>query len=145
MAAKKLSGFLRLGVTADDVADVSAEVTAMTIKADVDEIDVPATLGAPKSSRAGGVKYTLSISYFSDGSPDTVFDLLWTAITTTADKVLFFEGAASDDPISADNPLFTGSVVVLGTQIGGTAEELMTADTDLPMTGAPDKLTVESS
>lgn len=134
-----LKGALSLGGV-----DVSAEATGYTIKGFAADVAVPATLSAGKSHAAGARKYELTIDYLStNGSGGVLFEILYTAILT-ATKELAFTGSLRDTaPGTAPNPLWSGSIVVAGLDLGGDVEALSTGSITCLMTGAPsvDKVT----
>lgn len=133
-----LKGFLKLGSTALGVVDVSDSILALRLSADSAEVEVPATLGTPIGARKGGTKWHIEIGYLSTDEADGVTQLFYDA-TIDPDGILFFEGAVTDDPISADNGLWTGSFICTGFELGGDAEALSTGSRTYTMTGAPSR------
>lgn len=133
-----LKGYLKLGATELGVADVSDSILALRISADSDTIEVPATLGTPKGARKGGTRWSIEIGYLSTDEADGVTQLFYDA-TIDPDGILFFEGAVTDDPISADNALWSGSFICSGFELGGDAEALSTGSRTYTMTGAPNR------
>lgn len=133
-----LKGNLKIGPVAGSLVDVSEQVTGYTIMASRDTVQVPATLSGPKSARAGGVQYQLKVDYFaSDGSAsDDLLRVFW-ATFGTADGQLAFSANTEDGATSATNPLWSGTFIVTGAQLGGAAEGLSTDSQTFPMTGAP--------
>lgn len=120
--------------------DFSDAITKATLLADADEIVIPATLAGPKSSRRGGVKYSLQIDYLSNDTSTTaeLFGVLWTAITTEVGLgELAFTLQMRDGTPSASNPQWTGTLVVLQAQVGGDAEGLSTGSSTFPLAGVP--------
>lgn len=117
--------------------DQSTEVTAFHVRGIRDTVEVPATLGGPKSERAGGAKYEIEISYLStDGTDGVLFPTLWTAIGS-ATAELAWTATLRDGAISAANPQWSGTMVVVAAELGGDAEGLSIGSATFPLTGAP--------
>lgn len=143
MSALILKAQLALGTDSDaGLVDVSDQVTALKISAQVDQVDVPPTGTTPAHARGGAADYSVTINYLSN-DVDTLFSALWDAITgnDAGAGILFFEGSMRDEAISATNPLWAGSFVVTEASVGGAAEALSTGSATFPMTGAPSKST----
>lgn len=133
------------GVAEDDYLtanDHSDELTALTISAKVDLVEVPATGTTDAHARGGAADYSVTLGYLSNDIADTLFLELWEA-TEAQPKTLFFAGTMRDEAISATNPLWTGVMVVSEAGIGAAAEALSTASATFPLTGAPEQLTTE--
>lgn len=118
--------------------DFSDAITKVTLQATADEIEIPATLATPKTSRKGGVKYELVIEYLSNDTSLTaeLFSVLWTALTTT-DGELAFTLMERDGSVGAANPSWSGTFIALGAAVGGDADGLSTDSQTFPLTGAP--------
>lgn len=132
-----LKGNLKLGANHAGVADMSAEVIAFKVSAKVDNIAIPATLSTPKAARGGSVEYSIDISYLStDDDSATLFRVLWAAVGS-ASKELYFEGSFRDDAVSATNPVWYGTFIVSGADVGGAAEGLSEGSITCIMKAAP--------
>jgi hypothetical protein len=117
--------------------DQSLEVTAFKIRGARDTVEVPATLGGPKSQRAGGALYEVEISYLAtDGTDGVLFPTLWTALGTATGEVAA-SASMRDGAISAANPEWQFTMVVTAAELGGEAEGLSTGSATFPLTGAP--------
>lgn len=118
--------------------DFSDAVLKVTLNADADEIDIPATLTTPKTSRRGGVKYSLQIDYLSNDTSDTgeMFQALWDAITVGGGTLAFVLQLRAGSP-SISNPSWSGTVVTLAAHVGGQSEGLSQDSITLPLTGVP--------
>jgi hypothetical protein len=132
-----LKGNLAVGTDSLTAADVSDQVLGFTIIAERDTVDIPATLASAKSKRAGGVAYSIKIDFFSsDGDDADLFRVFWDTFAT-ADGQLYFEGSVADDAVSATNPLWSGTFIVTGAQLGGDAEGLSQDSQTFPLIAAP--------
>lgn len=132
-----LKGNLKLGTTAETAVDVSEEVTTFKVMGEVSVVEIPPTLARERRNRGGSATYSLEIGYLSSDEADGVFRLLWAAIGSQS-KELYFEGSMRDDVVSADNPLYTGRIIVVGAAVGGEAEALSTDSNTYPMVEAPE-------
>lgn len=122
--------------------DFSDAITKAVLVAEADEIVVPATLAGPKVSRKGGVKYSLQLDYLSNDVSATaeLFGVLWTEVTNPAGAGLAFELQMRDGTVSATNPKWTGTFIVLATQLGGDADGLSLSSSTFPLTGVPTRV-----
>lgn len=118
--------------------DFSDAVLKVTLNADADKIDIPATLSTPKTARRGGVEYSLQIDYLSNDTSATteMFRKLWDAISTGAGTLAFTLQLRAGSP-SADNPVWSGTLVTLAAHVGGQSEGLSQDSITLPLTGVP--------
>lgn len=132
-----VGGLFKVGAT-----DFSDAVTKAQLLAEADEIAIPATLATPKTSRLGGVMYSLALDYLSNDTSATteLWHVLWTAITTS-DGTLTFTLQMRDGTPSATNPQWTGSFIALAAQLGGPADGLSVGSSTFPLTGLPTKVT----
>lgn len=119
-------------VTIDDV-DYSDAITKVILHAVADEVEIPARLSQPKSSRKGGVKYSIELEYLSSPGTDQLAEALDVAIS--ADGELPFTAKLTDAATSATNPEYSGTLVVLSNDIGGDAEGLSSSSASFPLTG----------
>lgn len=120
------------GVVTIDGDDFSDAITKVVLAAAADEVEIPATLAGPKSSRKGGVKYTLELEYLSSPGTAQLAEALDEALA--ADGLLPYTVKLTDGAISATNPEYSGTLVVLGNQLGGDAEGLSTGSVTFPLT-----------
>ena len=128
----QLKGNLMLGpITAD--TDVSAYVTAMTIKRSRTSIGIPATLATGEDSEAAGAgKTVIELAFFSDFSADSIWDVLNAALDTPASELLF-EGTLEEGVVSATNPKWTGTLIVMGVDTGGVVGALRSQSVTYPV------------
>lgn len=122
-----------------DGQDVSSSITSFKITANRAVVTIPATLGTAESSRAGAASYAIELGYFSTDSDeiDTVFAIMWSAITDDADGQVDFSGSMRDGAINDANPAWSGTFICTGTSVGGDAEALSTYSGTYPLIAAP--------
>lgn len=130
-----VGGVLEIGAT-----DFSDAITKVILQGTADEVEIPATLATPKTSRKGGVKYQVQIDYLSNDKSGELFDTFWTALTS-GDGELDFTVKLRDGAVGVDNPIWSGTMVVLSAALGGEAEGLSSDSITFPLTGEPDKAT----
>lgn len=130
------------GILTVNTIDFSDAILKATLNADADEIAIPATLATPKTSRRGGVKYSVQIDYLSNDTSDTgeLFMQLWDAISTGSGE-LPFTLKYRDEAVSISNPMWSGTLVTLAAHVGGASEGLSQDSITLPCTGVPTKAT----
>lgn len=137
MSALVLTGALMLGGTSTDFntpgLDVSGECTAFKISANVDTIEVPATFSSPIHGRGGAADYSITIEYLSNDLAGSTFRKLWANLGGT----LTFSGRMRSASISATNPEWYGTFVVVEADLGAASQKLSTGSATFPMTGAP--------
>lgn len=137
-----LEGTLSIGSTTSTLTDYSDAITSFKISATADPIDIPATLGGPKSQRKGPVLYELEISYLSNDTDVTaeLFRVLWTAVSTTGTATagqLAWSANLRDGATTTANPKWTGTMIVMGAEIGGDASDLSSGSGTFALTAAP--------
>lgn len=120
------------------LVDVSSEVTKCVLTVQREDQQVPATLSTPKSHGAGSRKAQIEIGYLStDGSDGALFPLLWAAASGTGSKTLYFEYKVKDTATSSSNPLYWGTFVVSGADLGGDIGSLSEASITCTLTELP--------
>lgn len=134
-----LRGNLRIGTNDTTAVAVGNEVTDFTVSATADIITIPPTMNNPTGYRGGAAAFSVKIGYLStDGTDGVLFPILWAAISSpTGNKQLYFEGCLRDAVISAANPLWTGTLIVSGANVGGTVQTVSVDSLTFPLTGAP--------
>lgn len=135
-----LKGNLKLGASAGSAIEVGDAITGFKLSFSRDQVQIPATLGAGKYKKNGGVEYSVQLDYFSNDVSATadVFGLLW-ATAADDDGLLYFEGSLRNGVVSANNPKWAGTFSVNGAQLGGNAEDLSTGSGTFPLQAAPTK------
>jgi hypothetical protein len=132
MSLTQLKGNLMMGVITADT-DVSAWVTRLTVQRLRESIAIPGTLATGQASVAAGAESdNLIIDFFSDLSAEAPFDLFEQAIESATSE-LMFEGTLDPGAVSATNPMYSGTAVILGLDIGGTVGQLRSQSQTFPI------------
>lgn len=128
---------LRGNVTINSV-DVTDEVTGVHINGTANDVVIPATMGTPKSHAPGSTKYTVQFDYLSDDSSTsaTLFGILWEAVDSDTKELDWTARLRTGDQ-SADNPEWSGTLVVSAADVGGQAEDLSSGSLTCTLTGEP--------
>lgn len=114
--------------------DVSDQVSSFVIKRTRNAVTVPATFGLnTESEAAGALKESIEIRFFSSLSAASFWADLYDAIDTTTAE-LTFSGTLDDGAVGADNPSFTGTMVVLGIDTGADVASLREQSQTYPIT-----------
>jgi len=136
MSITQLTGNLMMGVAPGPPAtDISAWVTRMTIQRTREGITVAGTLATGVASTVAGAEHdNLIIDFYSDLSATAPFGLFETAIQTPNAELLF-SGSLDPGAVSATNPKWTGTAIILGVDIGGTVGQLRGQSQTFPIKG----------
>lgn len=121
--------------------DYSDAITKVNLLATANEITVPQTLATPQSSRKGATKYSIAIDYLSNDIAGELFDAFFAAIAPGETGNLDFLVRLRAGVVSASNPEWTGTLVVLSAAVGGEVGGLSSDSVTLPLVGAPVKAT----
>lgn len=140
MSALVLTGNLQIGPTSGSLVDMSAEVTAFHVSAQVDTIEVPATMTTSTHGRGGAADYAVEIGYLSNDIAAALFKMLWDAVDTGT-KTLAFTGTMRAGTVTTSNPSWSGTFIVVESTLGSQAETLSQGKATFPMTGPPVKAT----
>lgn len=138
-----LTGNLKIGASSTTAFEVGDNVTGMKLTGTRAIIEIPSTLATTTSSRrAGQANYELQVDYMpsDDATTTAAFNLFWNAladVTAGAEGQLYFEGSMRAGSVSTSNPKWSGTIIVTGAAIGGTANELATDSQTFPLTAAP--------
>lgn len=131
MSEIQLTGLLKI-----DSVDVSAFVSSMVIKRTRSAVTVPASLGNIREvDKAGSLKEVLEVNFFSSMAATSLWAELYDAVDTDAAE-LSFEGRLDSAAVSANNPKFTGTIVVLGVDTGSAVGSLREQTQTFPITSA---------
>ncbi len=119
--------------------DVSDEVSKAIYHPAKDAVQVPATLGKPKTVRGGGNDPgTLEVGFLStDGTGGTIFPMFWAAAATVAGTLKFALTMHAATGESPTNPLWCGEIIVSGAMLGADAEQLSQDSQSFPLTDLP--------
>lgn len=123
--------------------DFSDAIPKLILTATADEVDVPQTLATPKTSRKGAVKYEIQLDYFSNDTSLTteLFAAFWDALDTDTDGELDFTFKLRNAAVSASNPEWSGTLIVLEASLGGDVGALSSGSVTFPLTGRPARAT----
>lgn len=133
-----LKGYLKMGLGdgltggSAGMTDVSDQVTEFQLLFERDTIEIPATLGQPRQARVGGAKYSIRVGYLSANNGTGVWSILESAFASSQGYVSF-EGAMTDDAISATNARYFGTLLATGAALGGTAEDVVQDSQTFPL------------
>lgn len=129
MSEVQLTGNLSLGGT-----DYSSSISSMTIKRTRNSVTVPPTLGNIREvDKAGALKEALEITFFSSMAAASVWAELYDAIDTDSAE-LTFTGNLDSGATGADNPEFSGTIVVMGIDTGADVGSLREQTQTYPIT-----------
>lgn len=127
-------------LTIDDV-DVNDVVHEMRVGGTRDQIEIPPTVGAPHwRAAAGAGRWWVEIASTADPAVGSLNAMLWDAINSPGGH-LDFAGTVARGPISDDNPLWTGTLVVTDWSIGGEVGQAMEHSARFGLVGPPSRLT----
>lgn len=131
MSDIQLTGNLSIGAI-----DFSDNISTMMLKRTRNSISIPATLGSNRETeRAGSLKESLEINFFSSMAAASLWAELYDAIDTDLAE-LPFSGNLGPGATSADNPLFAGTIIILGIDTGAAVGTLRQQTQTYPITAA---------
>lgn len=132
----QLKGNLKLGADSGSAVEYGSSISEFIIRRQREEITIPATLGTGrKSSEAGALTEHLMIGFHSSTAAASVWAELYDALDTDA-STLYFEGTLNPGAVGADNPEFSGTIIVLGLDTGATVSKLREQKQTYPVTVA---------
>lgn len=127
----QLEGPITLGGT-----DYSDEITNMVIRRRRNMTTKPATFGnSRESQKAGAVVEEVTITCLNDVAAAQVWAELWDAIDTDSGE-LAFTARLTSAAVGADNPTFSGTLVVTGAEVGGQVGQQNTQQWTFPINDA---------
>lgn len=125
----QLKGNLKLGPedqSTPTVTDYSGAITSIVINRERSSVTIPPTLkDARETEKAGPLRESVTINFFSDVDAASIWAELYDAMDTDS-AILYFEGNLNEGATGADNPQFSGYFSVLGLETGadvGTLRE----------------------
>lgn len=125
----QLTGSLSLGGT-----DFSDSISSMVIKRTRASVTRPPTLGNIRETQAAGaLQEALEINFFSDLAAASVWAELYDALDTDTAE-LAFSGEPDGGTAGADNPHFSGTIVILGVDTGADVGSLREQSQTYPIT-----------
>lgn len=136
MSEIQLKGALTIGGV-----NVGDQCSSFIIRTERNSVTVPANLSnIRETEKAGSKKLSLQINFWSTMAAADFWAELWDAIDTD-DATLAFTGKMNDAALSADNPEYSGNIVVLAVETGGEVGALRAQSQTYPITR--DGLTVD--
>lgn len=130
-----LTGALTIGGT-----DVSDQVKSFRFSGTRDVIQVSPTYTADYGFAGGPARWQVDIEYMADTDAAALTQVFWTAITTSPHTVTV-SGTVSSGAVSASNPRWHGTAVVVSWGLGGKHYDLATESVSFPLTAAPTQAT----
>lgn len=119
--------------TALSGTDRSAHIKSSVLTVDAAQLDTTDFASAGWVEVIGGLKSgTLAITFQDDVTDGSIDDILWGMLG----EVKTFEVRPTSASVGANNPKYTGSVLISGASIGGGVGELATKTLTFPTTGA---------
>jgi hypothetical protein len=138
---RQLKGNLKMAISGQAVADVSAYVSSMVLNTARASITVPAVLSTAQSSTlAGETSQSLTIRFHSDITAAAFWARLY-SIVTSADATADWEANWEEGATSPDNPKFSGTAatdnaaVLLSLDLGADVGALRQQTVTLPLQG----------
>lgn len=132
---QQLKGNIKFGVVTANI-DFSAFVTSLVIHRTRESITVPATFGTGRASQvAGALSESLEINYFSSTDAASMWAMIYDAIDTDTGQ-LKWEATLNTGITSADNPKFSGTIIILAVDSGGAVGTLRLQQQTYPITDA---------
>jgi len=120
--------------------DLSQYVSNVSLSSSADAIEVTSFSSAGARERVSGLKdNSVTIDFMQDYAAAAVEATVYPLIGSTA---VAFEILPNGTAVSATNPKYTGSLIVVDwTPVAGAVGELLTASVTWPITGAITKAT----
>lgn len=116
--------------------DFSDEIRHMILRKKRATTEKPATAGnASPEMKAGARSYEVEIEFFTDVTSTTCWRKFWDAIDTATSE-LTFAGRYRDAAIGATNPEWSGTMIVLQSEIGGDPNTYPRSRFTFPVTAA---------
>lgn len=124
--------------TSINSVDYSQYLKSSTLAVDAASLDATDFASGGWVEMIGGLKSgTLSLEFNDDASATTVDDRIWALLGT----VVTFEVRPTSAAVGANNPKYTGSVLVTGHSIGGAVGDLASKSLSFPTSGAVTRAT----
>lgn len=129
----QLKGNLKLGPDVGSAVEYGTAISEFSLKRKRTEIKVPATLATGfESVAAGALSESLGIGFHSSTAAASVWAELYDAIDTDTAQ-LYFEGTQNPGVVSADNPKWSGTIVILSLDTGGPVNKLREQKQTFPL------------
>lgn len=132
---QQLKGNIKFGVVTANL-DFSSNVTSLVVHRTRESITVPATFGTGRATQvAGALGEALEINFFSSTDAASMWAMIYDAIDTDTAE-LKWEATLNPGIVSADNPKFSGTIIILAVDTGGTVGTLRAQQQTYPITAA---------
>jgi hypothetical protein len=117
----QLGGNIQFGPAPGSLVSYSNDISSVVLNRRRPGQTKPATFGEPETTqKAGADEYQLTVNFFHDeGDVANFWAGVWDAMDTDAGE-LYFEATLKPGTVSATNPKFTGYVVLVDLDTGGT-------------------------
>lgn len=130
--AHQLKFNLQAAVGGGVLESVNQYVSMYKIVTTREAVTIPATGATGRKSMSAGVKSEqVQLTFHSNTAAANFWAMLYEVINTDAAE-LDFSGTQNDDVVSADNPNFAGTAVLLsldtGTDVGSLRQQTITLD-----------------
>jgi hypothetical protein len=124
------------GASAGPLVDFKNYISSLVINRERSSVTVPATLGTGReTTKAGTLSESVTITFHSDFAAAGFWAEMYDAITTDGAE-LYFESVLNEGAVSADNPKFKGTIVVLTLETGADVGSLRQQSQTYPVTVA---------
>ena len=127
---------LKVAPAGEALADVSSSVSLYKLVTSRESVTIPPNGATARRSSAAGTEATdLQITFRSNMTAAGLWAVLFEVIKTD-DAEIDFEGTQDAGVVSADNPLFSGTAVLLQLDTGADVGSLRGQTITLPVTDA---------
>lgn len=135
LPVQQLKGNIMFGPVTPSI-DFSSNVTALIIHRTRESISVPATFGTGRATQvAGALAESLEINFFSSTDAVSMWATMYDILDTDASQ-LAWSATLNTGLVSADNPKFSGTIILLALDTGGTVGTLRQQTQTYPITAA---------
>lgn len=121
--------------------DVDDQVTQFKFMGARSQVDIPATFGSRLSYAGGNDSYTVQIDYLQDTDATALTQIFWTALADD-EGTITVAGTMRPGPVSASNPEWTGTALVLGVGIGGEVNTVGIDSQTFPLLDRPTQVII---
>jgi hypothetical protein len=138
----QLEGNIQLGVNEAGATDYSGEITSLRNIRTRNVVTKPATFAnAREEEGAGALKEMLEINFLNALTASSLWAELYDAIDTDTGE-LYWEGTLTSAAVGADNPKFSGTIVVTAVHTGGDVGARLQQRQQYPIVGGITKAIV---
>lgn len=124
------------GASSGPLVDYKNYISSLVVNKERSSVTIPATLGTGReTTKAGTLMESVTITFHSDLAAASFWGEMYDAISTD-DAELYFEAVLNEGAVSADNPKFKGTIVVLTLETGADVGSLRQQSQTYPVTAA---------